>query len=191
MGGAAMCMRVCARRRAHDHDLTFSIQSLQTPRNLRFICPSIIKSMEGRLLPNGADAMTTPHQQHLDIFAEDIGPMPAAWQRSELGCYSVGGTHPLSTVRRGHQASRLACGGLSRTEIVRALGIPLHVLPMLDDRHDAPKNTHRAIHARRGMDTRLREPIAKADVPLQPKHPRRPVLSLSHATNRSNDHAGI
>lgn len=78
-----MCMRVCARRRAHDHDPIFSIQSFQSCRNLRFVCPSIIKSVEGRLLPNGADAMMTPLQQRLDQLAHDIGRLRPDWQRPE------------------------------------------------------------------------------------------------------------
>ena len=78
-----MCVRVCARRRAHDHDPIFSIQSFQSCRNLRFICPSIIDSVEGRLLPNGADAMTPSLQQRLDQLAHEIGRLRPDWRRPE------------------------------------------------------------------------------------------------------------
>lgn len=174
-----MCMRACARRRAHIVDPIFSFHSFQTCRNLRFVRPSIINSVEGRLLPYGTDAMTPSPHQRVDQLAHEIRRLR---QLAERGCYAVGGASHLKTGERSGKVRELMQAGLSRVEIAAAVGVPVALLlsvyrDELAAKGKAPlfRNFRRSMNKRRANATRAAIPpptVTRSDLPT------RPVLSL-------------
>lgn len=174
-----MCVRVCARKRAHDHDLIFSFHPFQSGRNLRFYCPSIINSVEGHLLPYGVGTMTPSLQQRLDQLAHEIGRLR---RRAELGCYAVGGAGHLKTGERSCKVRALAQAGLSRVEIAAAVGVRVGLLlSVYRDELAANGKAPMFVNLRPSMPSRRAntDRVAIAHRPAtRPDIPARPILSL-------------
>ncbi len=181
-----MCVRACARRRAHDHHPLFSLHSLQSPRNQAFSPSSIGIFRKNQSFHFGKYPMIAGLRNATTILSRGI----RSARSLEMGCYSVGGMHPLDTARRGRQARRLAWAGLSRQEISKALGISIDALILIDRHHtriDRPRMQRCA--------QRLAVPAApscnNAGEATAARRPTRPILSIRPTFNRSNDHAGI